>query len=73
MRDSVLASNYRPIFQPRGNMMREIAIDSRDYIHIFRDPCNRPKEVDSGFERAGEETGAGEEEVPDRGGLEIKH
>ncbi|KAL9028832.1 MAG: hypothetical protein Q9196_002847, partial [Gyalolechia fulgens] len=36
------------------------------------DAADDGEEVDCGFEASGEETGAGEEEVADRGGLEVE-
>jgi len=53
--------------------MREIAIDSRDDIHIRRDSRNSAKKVDGAFKGAREETGTGQEEVAYAGGLEVEY
>ena len=53
-------------------MVAEVGVYGRDDGGGGRHAANEADEVDRGLERAGEEPGAGQEEVPDRCGGEVE-
>ncbi|KAL8942976.1 MAG: hypothetical protein Q9216_001332 [Gyalolechia sp. 2 TL-2023] len=73
MADGVLPRDDGAVFKAGGDVMGEIRDDGREdggagFVHATDDG----EEVDCGFEASGEETGAGEEEIADGGGLKIE-
>ena len=66
MADGVLTRDHATVREAGGYVVREIADDGgEDGGFGFVDAAHYGEEVDCGFEGAGEETGACEEEVPD--------
>ena len=62
--DGVLAGYDAAVREAGGDVVREIADDGRQYGGFgFVDAAHDCEEVDGGFKGAGEESGAGEEEV----------
>lgn len=73
MADGVLARDDRAVFETGGYMVREVGHNGReDGGPGLINATDDGEEVDCGFEAAGEEAGAGEEKVPDGGGLEVE-
>lgn len=73
VRDGVLARDDRSVFEPGGDVVREVGYDGgEDSGAGFVDAADDGEEVDCRLEAAGEEAGAGEEEVADGGGLEVE-
>ena len=71
--DGVLARDGGPVGEAGGDVVREVAADGgEDGGFGLVDAAHDGEEVDGGFEGAGEEAGAGEEEVADGGGLEVE-
>lgn len=52
--------------------MAEIAVKCRNYMRIIRDGAYRTEEKDRGFKGTEEETTASDEEISERGKLEVK-
>lgn len=71
--DGVLARDDAAVGEAGGDVVRKVADDGgEDGGFGFVDAAHDGEEVDCGFEGAGEEAGTCEEEVPDRGGLEVE-
>lgn len=72
--DSVLPCYDAAVLETRGNVMREVAAYGRhDRCSAFVYTAHDCKQVDGGFEASREKAGACEEEVADRGRLEVEH
>lgn len=71
--DGVLAGDDCAICQPGGYVMGEVGDDGwQDRGPGLIDSTDDSEQVDCGFEAPGQEPGAGEEEIPDGGRLEIE-
>lgn len=73
MADGVLACYGARVGKAGGYVVREVGDDGgEDGGFGFVNTADYGEEVDGGFEGAGEEAGAGEEEVAEGGGLEVE-
>ena len=71
--DSVLTGYHTSVCKPSGDMMREVADDRGQHSGFrFVDATHDGKEVNCGFEGAGEQTGSGEKQVSYGRRLEIE-
>lgn len=71
--DGVLARDDAAVREAGRDVVREVADDGGQHGGLrLVDAAHDGEEVDGGLEGAGEEAGAGEEEVADRGGLEVE-
>ena len=61
MRDGILACDYGTILQACRDVMGEVAVDSRNYVHVRWDTRDRTKKVNCGFKTPCKQSRSGEE------------